>query len=107
MTIFNHSLYDYINAYNNNKHMIDNIIFNNSIEYYGNENTTILGMSVSLFVIGFLISLALWIWGLVLTLKYWQDLPDWAKVLCVIGLLPILPLGPIITIIVAYITKNK
>ena len=52
------------------------------------------------------LTIGIWIWGLVVLIKYWRRLPSWAKVLGVIGLLPILPLGPVITLICVYVTKG-
>ena len=51
-----------------------------------------------------LLIVAFWLWGFVITIKYWDKIPTWAKVLAIIGL--IFPsLGPIITIIVVYIGR--
>jgi len=54
-----------------------------------------------------LFSLALWIWAIVILVKYWKVLPQWAKVVGIIGLLPMVPLGPIVTIVVVYIGKES
>ena len=35
----------------------------------------------------FLASIIFWIWGLYLTVTYWDDIPVWAKILAVLGLL--------------------
>ena len=43
---------------------------------------------------------------LVILVKYWSQLPSWAKVLGIIGVLPIIPGGQILTIIVVYISKG-
>ena len=53
------------------------------------------------------IGFTLWVVGLVLLLKYWRQLPDWAKVLGIIGLIPAVPGGPLLTIIVVLIGKNQ
>jgi hypothetical protein len=62
----------------------------------------------ALLIIGLLLflTLGIWIWGLVVLIKYWRRLPSWAKVLGVIGLLPILPLGPVVTLICVYVAKG-
>jgi hypothetical protein len=61
-----------------------------------------------LLIIGLLLflTIGIWIWGLVVLIKNWKRIPDWAKVLGAIGLLPILPLGPVVTLICVYVTKG-
>ena len=115
-----HSLYDYLLAYESNKDLIKAYLSNKSIENYSNTNqvdnndlgkavdkaTTILGFGIGIFIFVFLISLAIWIWAVVILIKYWNQLPSWAQVLGVIGVLP-LPGGPILTIIAVYIGKSQ
>ena len=48
-----------------------------------------------------LVLIALWIWGLVITIKYWNEIPLWAKILAIIGL--VTGFGPLLTIIVVYV----
>tara|TARA_B110000967_G_C18477140_1_gene360250 strand:- start:377 stop:577 length:201 start_codon:yes stop_codon:yes gene_type:complete len=66
-----------------------------------------MGVSVVIFVVMLIISLGIWIWALVATVKYWKLLPDWAKVVSILGLIPIIPGGPIVTLVVVYIAKQK
>jgi hypothetical protein len=102
-----YSLYDYIKEYKTHKDEIDAVIFNKSIEHYNNgDNGQILGMTMSIFIVAFLLSLGLWIAGLVLTIKHWNTLPSWAQIICVLGLLPIIPGGPIVTIVIALLAKK-
>lgn len=70
------------------------------------DNGSLLG---GVLIIGLLLflTIGIWIWALVVLIKYWRHLPSWAQVLGVIGLLPILPLGPVITLICVYVTKGK
>ena len=117
-----HSLYNYLLAYENNKDLIKAYLSNKSVENYTpspnqvdpinldkaiGRATSILGFSIGIFIFMFLISLALWIWAVVILVKYWNQLPSWAQVLGVIGVLPILPGGPILTIIAVYIGKSQ
>jgi len=117
-----HSLYNYLLAYENNKDLIKAYMSNKSIENYAPttdntcqvdlnkvklNTTTILGFGVGIFILIFLISLGIWIWAVVALLKYRKELPSWAQVLGVIGVLPILPGGPILTLIAVYIGKNQ
>jgi len=66
---------------------------------------TAIGISTSIVVVALLINLALWIWALVITIKYWKMLPEWAQIFAVLGLLPVLPFGPIVTLVVVYVGK--
>ena len=60
------------------------------------------GVAFTLIIVVF--SLALWIWALVMTIKYFSVVPVWAQVLAVLGLLGFG--GPILTLIVIYIGKD-
>jgi hypothetical protein len=53
------------------------------------------------------LTIGIWIWALVVLIKYWKQLPTWAKALGVIGILPIIPLGPVVTLICVYISKDS
>jgi hypothetical protein len=63
----------------------------------------------ALLILGIILflTLGIWIWALVVLVKYWQVLPDWAKIVGIIGILPIIPFGPIITLLCVYIGKNS
>ena len=100
------SLYNYIKEYENNKDLIKAYLNNQPIENYGDDSSTIMGFSIGIFLFILLASIILWIWALVVLIKYWKMLPDWAKVLGIIGVLPILPGGPIMTLIAVYIGKQ-
>lgn len=125
-----HSLSELFEAYNDNKHIIKAYINNQSVEGFPEvnnqeqlrlqlngvamkqqENTSesdgILGMGIALFLTILAINLALWIWALVLLVRYWSVIPDWAKIIGIIGVLPIIPGGAIITIIVMYVVEKK
>lgn len=58
----------------------------------------------SLLVLGLMLFLTfgIWIWGIIVLVKYWKEIPIWAKVLGIVGLLPILPFGPVLTLICVY-----
>ena len=92
------SLYNYIKAYINNQ----------PIENYGDDTTSnsIMGLTIGVFLFILLISLIIEIWAIVVLIKYWKNLPSWAQVLGIIGVLPFLPGGPIITLIVVYVAKT-
>ena len=103
------SLYDYIKEYHKNKPLIQAYLKNQTIENYGDGDTndsTILGLSIGIFITFLLIQIALWIWAIIVLVKYWKYLPDWAKVLGILGVLPIFFGGPILTLIVVYVGKK-
>lgn len=50
------------------------------------------------------LALGLWIWALVVTIKYFKVLPIWAQILGILGLVGFG--GPILTLIVVYIGKS-
>ena len=112
--LFKHSLYDLLTMYNKNKVKIHAYLQNHSVEGFHHYNDDddddddsdawkIAGMGIAVFLVLIFISLGLWIWALVITIKHWPILPDWAKVVCVLGLLPIFPGGVIVALIVAYV----
>ena len=111
-----YSLIELMNAYNDNKHIINAYIKNQSIEGYNMRDAqpadaaaggAILGMTVGIFFLFFIISLALWIWAVILLVKNWNVIPDWAKVLGVLGVLPVIPGGSIETILVVLLSKES
>ena len=72
--------------------------------YHGDRCTEIIGMSVPAFSTLLFISAIIWIWALVVLILYWNDIPDWAKIIGLIGLF-FPTFGPIISLIVIYVTK--
>ena len=108
------NFYDWLKAYQQNKETITAYFKNQSLEgltLKGDDGDlkdalAWTGATVTVFLIYGLISFVIWIWAIVVTIKYWNALPSWAKVLAIIGLFPI-PGGPILTLIVVYIGKNK
>lgn len=94
-----YSLVDMINRYRRYKK-----------ENYDDESDSqkvIMGMSQGLFAIIVILSFAIWIWALVVLVIFWRHLPDWAKVVGILGLLPIVPGGSIITLVTVYIAKGN
>lgn len=70
-------------------------------------NTMLNNMSLLTLTILIFLSFAIWIWSIVVLIKYWKVLPTWARVLGIIGLIPVLPLGPVITLVCVYVGKQK
>ncbi len=113
------SIYILFEKYKENKPLIDAYIKRQSVENYNGDggdgidptitttDGTILGVSIGIFLLLLLVSIAIWIWAIVVLIKYWNQLPDWAKVLGVLGVIPAVPLGPVVTLICVYIAKPK
>lgn len=99
------SLHDFIKTYKENRIIINATLQGQTIENSGDG--TVLGISIVLFLVFFILFLCIWIWALVATVKYWKLLPDWAKVVSILGLIPIIPGGPIVTLVVVYISKQQ
>ncbi len=64
------------------------------------------GLGTAVLLVILVISLILYVWALVILIKYWNALPEWAKIVGILGLIPAIPLGPLVTIIVVYIGKD-
>ena len=115
--MFKYSLLELLNAYKDNTHLIEAYIKNQSIEGFKGDsndddndgkNATILGMGIAIFLVLLMISLAIFITALYLLIKDWDYLPDWAKILGVLGLVLFIgPIGPIMTIVIVLVGKDQ
>jgi hypothetical protein len=105
----NYSLLEILNEYNENKVVIDAYLKGQSVENYDNVNdgSSMFGLGIGLFVSVLLISIGLWIWALWAVIHYWDKLPDWARIIGILGLLPIIPGGVIASLISVYVGKHK
>ena len=101
-----YSLYQLVYHYAKHQKIIDAYIRGESIEYYTDDDQ-IMGLNLTIFVVLLIINIILWIWALIITIVAWKSLPEWAQVLAILGLIPIIPFGPIVTLVVVYITTNK
>ena len=105
-----YSLLEFLSEYEKNKVVIHSYLQGNTIENYTDTDTTttaMFGLGVGVFVLLLIIMIAIWAWALWSLVTYWKILPDWAKVLGIIGILPIIPGGTIITLISVYIGKQQ
>mgnify|MGYP003981892711 CR=1 FL=1 len=71
------------------------------------EDGLILGMSVGLYAVVVVVALAIWVTTIILLITNWKNLPTWAQVVGVLGLLPIIPMGTFVTLIVVLVAKNS
>lgn len=103
-----YSISNLTKEFRENKHIIEAYFKNQSIEGYDEEASKIMGMSVVPFLILLIISLSIWIWAVFVLVKYWKILPDWAKIIGLIGVIPVFACGgPVMTLIVVYVIINK
>ena len=68
------------------------------IERYEGEAGQAIGLIIFL-----LLTLGMWIWGLVVTIQFWKGHPDWARVVNIVFL--VLG-GPLVTVIVSYAARD-
>ena len=118
-----YSIRQIISAYHENKDIVDAYIKNHPIELYADkcdctespikddcktECSTILGLSVGLFVIFAIITFIIWAIAIYVLWKNAQNMPSWAIVLCVFLLIfgGWIPMSPIIVIILASVIKK-
>ena len=106
-----YSLPEIITMYRNNKHLIEAALKKQPIEGFvkirdanGDAVTTSVGFGIFI-VILLLLSLFIWIWALMVLIRYWDILPDWAKIVGLLSILGVLG-GPIVTLIVVYVVKG-
>lgn len=102
-----YSLASLLQEYSKNKEIIHAYMQNKTVEGYEDPNTTASYIGVGVFIAILIVSLIIWIWALVVTIKYWDHLPVWARVVSVLGLIPIIPGGPIVTLVVVYIARGS
>ena len=66
-----------------------------------------MGLTVGVFVVVLIVSLVLWIAGIYLLSHYWDTLPMWVKIIGVLGIIPGVPLGPIVTVVLVLFFKKE
>ena len=102
-----YSPYNMVRTFAKNRPLIQAYLQNKSVEGFNpNSDDTIMGMAISIFLITFIIVVGIWIWALVITIKYWKVIPPWAQVIAIIGLVSGVG-GPVATIIAVYVGKNN
>lgn len=118
-----YSIYEIISAYQENKDIIDAHIKNHPIELYTDkcdctespisddckvECSTILGLSIGVFVVVAIITFIIWVIAIYVLVKNAQNMPPWAIILCVLLLVfgGWFPMSPIIVIVLASVIKK-
>jgi hypothetical protein len=106
--MFNHSLFEMVKEYNNNREIIETYLKGHKIEgVEGGDTLSFLGMSIAIFLTMLILNLVIWIWAIVILVKRWEVVPDWARIIGIIGILPIIPFGPVFTLVTIYMSSNK
>ena len=111
----NHTLSELLVAYNNNKDLIEAYVNKQSIEGYdsrsildndNNKNILILGMALELFLVVLILHIILWVWAVMLLINNWYAIPFWVKLISIVGIMPFVPYGALVTIILISATKK-
>lgn len=101
-----YSVLNLLKVYRDNKNVIEAYISGNSVEGLDDDHEPFESYGgLFAFLIIVLITLPIFILSIVWTFKYWDILPDWAKVLAILGLFGGNG-GPIMTLVAIYIAKN-
>lgn len=105
-----YSFFNMLKIYRDNRHEVDAYFKGQPIEGFHGDNKKDKNDAfasfggIALFMVFLLIGAGIWIWALVATIKYWSQLPIWAQIIAVIGL--VTGVGPVVTLIVVYIGKG-
>ena len=72
------------------------------------EEKKMLGIGTTAFVVILVLNILLWIWALKSLIKYKNEIPTWALIIGILGLIGfIIPGGPLLTLIVVYASKGR
>jgi len=101
MKPYNYSMNNMFKEYYNNSNLIESYVKSRSHE--GFTSTRIMGLTISMFLVVFALTLALWVWSIWAIIKYWDMMSDFAKIVGVLGLV----FGiPVVTLIAVYASKG-
>ena len=76
-------------------------------EDYDDDFVKLMNKFGNFIIVILVISLIIWIWAVYALISKWNLLPDWAKVIGVLALIPGLPLPSSVTLIVAYAAADS
>ena len=89
-----YNVYKMAQQYEEHKDMIHSHLRGNADTM---SNTTLMEMGITVFFVVFLCVILAWAVGLYLLIKYWRELPEWAKV---VGTVSFAVGYPVVTIVV-------
>lgn len=107
-----YSIFNMLKEAQEKRHIIEAYIRGDTVECYtddddsSGEGKALFGFSIGLGLMILLTSLAIFVWAVVVTIKYWNQLPQWSKVLAIVGLVTGIG-GPVMTLIVVYVGKGE
>ena len=97
-----------VKMYNDNKPLFDAYLDGHSVEGIDGDDSdkakTISGLGLGLIITLIIVHIILYIWAIVITISRWNLIPDWAKILSVVGIIFNVPL---ISIIFVYASSSK
>ena len=99
-----YSFSNFIKAYYENKEIIESCIKGETYEGLDGETKLVLGLDVGVFMAIMLLYVALWIWALIATIVFWNQISVVAQIFAIIGLL-FPSIGPVITLLAVYISR--
>jgi len=105
MTILDYSIINLYAEYKKNSDLIHAYCGGSSVENF--KDSKIMGLTVGIFVVVLVVSLVLWIAGIYLLFHYWKSLPMWVKIVGVLGVIPGIPLGPLVTVVLVLVFKTN
>ena len=114
--IGDYTIYNIAKEWKNNKEL-HSYIKGNKFEGYryghhGNDESSssscqkIMGLDLSLFILVSIVVLLVWVFAFWSVWKFWDKLPEWAKIVSLIFLLSPSSGGPLLTLLVVYFSKN-
>ena len=71
-----------------------------------NDDKKLLGMTIGVFLVVLIIALIVWVWALVVLIKYWPLLPQVGRVFGILCLVLPVPFGPVFTILISYLARK-
>lgn len=96
-------IFNMISNYNKHKDLIRAKIAGEPIEQYNNSET--LGNILEIFIVLIIVMIIIWITALYLLISKWNHIPNWAKVIGILGLV-VGSFGPFVTMIVVLATTK-
>jgi hypothetical protein len=80
----------------------------NFMSYEPSGDNNMLGLTTTTFIVLLLFNILLWVWALKVLLQYKNEIPTWALVIGILGLIGfVIPGGPLLTLIVVYASKGR
>ena len=96
------SVFPFVQEYLQHRPIVDAYLRGDRTETM--NQTSLMGMTLEMFAMVFLVAVALYITSVVLLIVEWNKIPDWAKV---VGILGLLSGCAIVTLIVVLVTRKN